>query len=61
MKQGEFSCYILYDGSEPFQAEPDSYDYIIFACNEEKNIVRYIYCYSLRNGIDQPYYLRLDW
>lgn len=61
MKHGEFSCYILYDGEKPFQAESDSYDYIIFACNEEKNIVRYIYCYSLRNGIDQPYYLQLDW
>lgn len=61
MKKGEFSCLILYNGNEPFQKATDSYQYLIFAYNEKNNIVRYIYCDSLENGADQPYYLKLDW
>ena len=29
--------------------------------SETTNSVRYIYCDSLENGADQPYYLQLDW
>ena len=61
MEKGAFSCLILYDGHEPFQNEPNSYQYLIFAYNEDTNRVRYIYCDSLENGADQPYYLELDW
>ena len=61
MEKGAFSCLILYDGHEPFQNEPNSYQYLIFAYDEDTNRVRYIYCDSLENGVDQPYYLELDW
>ena len=61
MEKGAFSCLILYNGHEPFQNEPNSYQYLIFAYDEDTNRVRYIYCDSLENGVDQPYYLELDW
>lgn len=60
-KKGDYNCLILYSGDEPFNKATNSYDYIIFAYNDENNIVRYIYCDSLENGADQPYYLELDW
>ena len=61
IEKGEFSCLILYSGDEPFQEATNNYDYLIFAYNEKTNVVRYIYCDSLENGVDQPYYLQLDW
>ncbi len=61
MEKGAFSCLILYDGYEPFQNEPNNYQYLIFAYDEDTNRVRYIYCDSLENGVDQPHYLELDW
>ena len=61
IEKGEFSCLILYSGDEPFQEATNSYEYLIFAYNEKTNVVRYIYCDSLENGVDQPYYLQLDW
>ena len=61
IKKGDFTCLIIYDGSEPFQEADDNYTYCIFAYNEKTNVVRYIYCDSLENGVDQPYYLQLDW
>ena len=61
IEKGEFSCLILYSGNEPFQKATNNYQYLIFAYNETTNVVRYIYCNSLENGVDQPYYLQLDW
>ena len=61
LKKGDYNCLILYRGDAPFNKATNSYDYIIFAYNDEKNTVRYIYCDSLENGINQPYYLELDW
>ena len=61
IKKGDFTCLIIYNGSEPFQEADDNYTYCIFAYNEKTNVVRYIYCDSLENGADQPYYLQLDW
>ena len=61
MERGSFTCLILYSGDEPFQKATNNYDYIIFAYNEKTKVVRYIYCDSLENGADQPYYLILDW
>ena len=61
MERGSFTCLILYSGDEPFQKATNNYDYIIFAYNEKTKVVRYIYCDSLENGADQPYYLKLDW
>jgi len=61
MERGDFSCLILYDGNEPFQEVTNSSAYLIFAYCEKNNTVRYIYCDSLENGVDQPYYLQLDW
>lgn len=61
IKKGNYRCLILYSGNEPFSPVTDSYDYIIFANNEKAKTVRYIYCDSLENGADQPYYLSLDW
>ncbi|MBQ3498532.1 MAG: MerR family transcriptional regulator [Clostridia bacterium] len=59
--KGKYHCLVLYSGDEPFTKATDNYDYIIFAYNDENNTVRYIYCDSLENGADQPYYLELDW
>ena len=59
--KGDYNCLILYSGDAPFTKATDNYNYIIFAYNDENNTVRYIYCDSLENGADQPYYLELDW
>jgi DNA-binding transcriptional MerR regulator len=61
LMKGDYHCLILYIGDEPFKKATDNYDYIIFAYNDKTNIVRYIYCDSLENGADQPYYLELEW
>lgn len=61
MKKGNFNCFILYDGDEPFHKATNNYAYYIFAFDDERKIVRYICCRSLENGADQPYYLELDW
>lgn len=61
LKKGDYNCLVLYHGDEPFSAVTDSYTYIIFAHNDMTKTVRYIYCDSLENGADQPYYLELDW
>ena len=59
--KGDYDCLILYSGDEPFSVVTNNYDYIIFAYNDKNKTVRYIYCGSLENGADQPYYLELDW
>lgn len=59
--KGDYNCLVLYSGDEPFNKATDNYDYIIFAYNDKIQTVRYIYCDSLENGADQPYYLELDW
>ncbi len=61
LMKGDYHCLILYSGDEPFKKATGNYDYIIFAYNDKTNIVRYIYCDSLENGADQPYYLELEW
>lgn len=61
VKKGAYNCFFLYDGDSPFEAVTNSYTYYIFAFDEETYTVRYIYCVSLENGADQPYYLDLEW
>ena len=61
IEKGEYTCLILYSGDEPFQKATNNYQYLIFAYSETTNSVRYIYCDSLENGVDQPHYLQLDW
>ena len=61
IEKGEYTCLILYSGDEPFQKATNNYQYLIFAYSETTYSVRYIYCDSLENGVDQPYYLQLDW
>lgn len=61
LKRGSYNCLILYHGQQPFSKATNNYDYIIFAYNEADKTVRYICCASLENGVDQPYYLTLDW
>ena len=61
IEKGEYTCLILYSGDEPFQKATNNYQYLIFAYSETTNSVRYIYCDSLENGAEQPYYLQLDW
>ncbi len=61
IKKGNYHCLILYSGDEPFTLATSSYEYIIFAYNEVLKTVRYIYCDSIEDGADQPYYLSLDW
>ena len=61
IEKGEYTCLILYSGDDPFQKATNNYQYLIFAYSETTNVVRYIYCDSLENGVDQPYYLQLDW
>lgn len=59
--KGSYECLIIYYGDKPFEKATDNYTYYIFAYDEENLKVRYIYCDSLENGVDQPYYLSLDW
>ena len=61
VQKGNYTCFFLYDGNPPFEEVTDSYTYFIFAFDEQNLIVRYIMCDSLENGVDQPYYLSLDW
>ena len=61
IEKGEYTCLILYSGDDPFQKATNNSQYLIFAYSEATNVVRYIYCDSLENGVDQPYYLQLDW
>lgn len=61
IQQGSYECLIIYYGDIPFEEVTSSYTYYIFAYDEENLRVRYIYCDSLENGADQPYYLSLDW
>lgn len=64
VKKGNYNCLILYDtycNSKPFEEVKDNYRFYIFAYDETNLKVRYIFCASLENGADQPYYLQLDW
>lgn len=61
IKKGNYTCFFLYDGNPPFEKVTDSYTYFIFAFDEQNLTVRYIMCDSLEDGVDQPYYLSLDW
>lgn len=62
VKKGAYNClFWYYYGSPPFEPVDDNYTYYIFAYDEENMRVRYIMCDSLENGVDQPYYLQLDW
>ena len=61
LTKGNYSCLILHDGNEPFSKVTDSYSYIIFAYNGINKTVRYIFCDSLEDGVEQPYYLQLNW
>lgn len=61
IQKGPYECLIIYNGNKPFEEVTNSYSYFIFAYDEENLRVRYIYCNSLENGADQPYYLSLDW
>ncbi len=63
-KTDNYTCLFLYDtfgGEEIFEKAKSSYTYYIFAYNEKDSRVRYIFCESLESGVDQPYYLQLDW
>ena len=61
-QKGHWTCLILYDPSqELFQEATSNYDYYIFAYDPAALRVRYIHCYSMDGGCDQPYYLELDW
>jgi len=61
VQRGNYTCFFAYDGDAPFEEATDNYTYYIFAFDEQNLIVRYILCISLENGVDQPYYLSLDW
>ena len=61
LQKGRWTCLILYSEQEPFVTVDNSYTYKIFAYDPDALRVRYIYCDSLENGADQPYYLQLDW
>lgn len=61
LQKGKWTCLMLYYDQEPFVTVDNSYTYMIFAYDPDSLRVRYIYCDSLENGADQPYYLELDW
>lgn len=61
IQKGSYTCLIIYTGTPPFEEATSSYTYCIFAYDEQNLKVRYIYCDSLDDGADQPYYLNLDW
>lgn len=61
-QKGPWTCLILCTPSqEPFREVTSSYSYYIFAYDPNALRVRYIHCYSMDDGYDQPYYLELDW
>ena len=61
LKKGDYDCLILHKGGEPFRKTEGIYTYLIFAYNNESKTVRYFYCDSCDSGVDQPYYLKVDW
>ena len=61
IQKGSYTCLIIYTGTPPFKEVTSSYTYCIFAYDEQNLKVRYIYCDSMNDGVDQPYYLNLDW
>ena len=61
LQKGKWTCLVLYSGQEPFVDAYTSYYYSIFAYDPDALRVRYVYCDSMDDGYDQPYYLELDW
>ena len=61
LQRGNYTCLVSYSGDHPFEPVTNSYTYYIFAYDETNLVVRYILCDSLENGVDQPYYLELEW
>lgn len=61
LHKGNWTCLVLYSWQEPFVSVESSYYYSIFAYDPDALRVRYIYCDSMDDGYDQPYYLELDW
>ena len=64
IKKGNYTCLFYgssYTNDDPFSKATDNYEYDIFAYDEKNLKVRYISCASLENGVDQPYYLELEW
>lgn len=61
LQKGRWTCLMIYYEQEPFVEVDNSYTYEIFAYDPDALRVRYVYCDSLENGADQPYYLELDW
>lgn len=61
IQKGSYTCMMIYTGSTPFEEATSDYTYCIFAYDEQNLKVRYIFCDSLDDGYDQPYYLTLDW
>lgn len=62
IKRGDYNCLFFRDVIMDNQTSVnDSYDFLIFAYNEDTKTVRYIFCSSLENGADQPYFFQLEW
>ena len=65
VEHGDFICYILHEkGSPIFEPLEDcfySFDYKIFAYNQETGQVRYIVTYCMDIVDETPYYLKLVW
>ena len=61
LRTERYEGWILYWGETPFEPVTDSYVYVLFAYDVQAQTARYIYCDSSENGVDQPYYLELDW
>ncbi|MBQ3498373.1 MAG: MerR family transcriptional regulator [Clostridia bacterium] len=62
--KGDWVCYYLADDDKKEQAEywdDKSYWFLIFACNDKTNTVRYIASYCVDSSRDGPYYLSMDW
>lgn len=59
--KGDYTCLIRYYGADPFSEADNDYSYFVFAYDESNKRVRYIVCYSQENGVNQPYYLELEW
>lgn len=61
VEKGDYICLFYYNGAAPFTPVDFHYTYYIFAYDPEHLRVRYILCDSLEDGVDQPYYLDLEW
>ena len=56
-----YNYYSYHDLMAEAERTDSSYDFMIFAYNEKRHMVRYIATYAMDGSPQGPYFLRLDW